>query len=516
MEKLKNRAEGSLSVRGSFIALAILLLTVLGLLGIGSIVVLEQSGSVFTAQTAALDANTRLLVAIGDANLHFKIQIQEWKNLLIRGHQPEERDKYLAAFREEAKAARGHLDEAREIAQETGHETAPLDALKAELDLLESTYLEAAGEVDLGAAEGYRVLDAAVKGKDRAASDAMVALVDDFKAKADEESDEISAQLRRNMTVSATVLIIAAIVGFLIAAATLLFIARAVLRLIGGEPAEMARVMERTAAGQLSSDAGEGGTDQGAFGALGRMTAKLSEIVADVQEAAGQVASGAQQISSSAQSLSAGATEQAAAAEEVSSSMEQMSASIRQNTDNARQTESIARTAAEEARRGGEAVVQTVQAMKDIAARVGIIEEIARQTNLLALNAAIEAARAGEAGKGFSVVASEVRKLAERSQTAAGEIGELSLTSVDIAEQAGTLIGSVVPAIRKTAELVQEIAAASVEQDAGTAQINQALTQLDSVVQKNASNSEELASMSEEMASQAAQLSNTIGYFTVR
>ena len=515
MEKLKNRAEGSLSVRGSFIALAILLLTVLGLLGIGSIVVLEQSGSVFTAQTAALDANTRLLVAIGDANLHFKIQIQEWKNLLIRGHQPEERDKYLAAFREEAKAARGHLDEAREIAQETGHETAPLDALKAELDLLESTYLEAAGEVDLGAAEGYRVLDAAVKGKDRAASDAMVALVDDFKAKADEESDEISAQLRRNMTVSATVLIIAAIVGFLIAAATLLFIARAVLRLIGGEPAEMARVMERTAAGQLSSDAGEGGTDQGAFGALGRMTAKLSEIVADVQEAAGQVASGAQQISSSAQSLSAGATEQAAA-EEVSSSMEQMSASIRQNTDNARQTESIARTAAEEARRGGEAVVQTVQAMKDIAARVGIIEEIARQTNLLALNAAIEAARAGEAGKGFSVVASEVRKLAERSQTAAGEIGELSLTSVDIAEQAGTLIGSVVPAIRKTAELVQEITAASVEQDAGTAQINQALIQLDSVVQKNASNSEELASMSEEMASQAAQLSNTIGYFTVR
>jgi len=195
--------------------------------------------------------------------------------------------------------------------------------------------------------------------------------------------------------------------------------------------------------------------------------------------------------------------------------MEQMASNIRQNADNAMQTEKIAMKSSEDAREGGQAVAETVSAMKDIAEKISIIEEIARQTDLLALNAAIEAARAGEHGKGFAVVASEVRKLAERSQTAAGEISKLSSASVEVAEKAGEMLAKLVPDIQKTAELVQEISAASNEQNAGAEQINKAIQQLDQVIQQNASASEEMASTAEELAGQSEQLQNTIGYFKV-
>jgi methyl-accepting chemotaxis protein len=247
--------------------------------------------------------------------------------------------------------------------------------------------------------------------------------------------------------------------------------------------------------------------------ALRHMIAKLGEVVGQVQSGAENVASGAEELSATTESLSQGATEQAASVEEISSSMEAMAANIRQNTDNARQTAQIALKTAQDARDGGEAVAATVAAMKQIAEKIGIIEEIARQTNLLALNAAIEAARAGEHGKGFAVVAAEVRKLAERSGNAAGEISELSGTSVAIAEQAGGLLARIVPDIQHTAELIQEITASTVEQNAGAAQINKAIQQLDQVVQQNASASEEMASTAEELSSQAMQLQQTISYF---
>ncbi|GLI39771.1 HAMP domain-containing protein [Geobacter hydrogenophilus] len=249
--------------------------------------------------------------------------------------------------------------------------------------------------------------------------------------------------------------------------------------------------------------------------AMANMVEKLKIVVADVKSASDNVASGSQELSSSSEEMSQGATEQAAAAEEASSSMEQMSSNIRQNADNAQQTEKIALKSATDAKEGGKAVIQTVNAMKEIAGKISIIEEIARQTNLLALNAAIEAARAGEHGKGFAVVAAEVRKLAERSQKAAGEISELSATSVDVAEKAGEMLERLVPDIQRTAELVQEISAACKEQDTGAEQINKAIQQLDTVIQQNASASEEMASTSEELASQAEQLQATIGFFKV-
>jgi methyl-accepting chemotaxis protein len=248
---------------------------------------------------------------------------------------------------------------------------------------------------------------------------------------------------------------------------------------------------------------------------LSAMVKKLAEVVSEIQVAADNVASGSQQLSASSEEMSQGATEQAASAEEASSSMEQMAANIKQNADNASQTEKIALKSSEDAMAGGKAVSETVSAMKQIAQKISIIEEIARQTDLLALNAAIEAARAGEHGKGFAVVASEVRKLAERSQMAAGEISRLSGTSVEVAEKAGDMLTRILPDIQKTAELVQEISAASKEQNTGADQVNKAIQQLDQVIQQNASASEEMASTSEELSSQAEQLQETISYFKI-
>jgi methyl-accepting chemotaxis protein len=250
--------------------------------------------------------------------------------------------------------------------------------------------------------------------------------------------------------------------------------------------------------------------------ALAKMVKRLSEVVIEVKGSADNVAAGAEHLSESSQQLSQGATEQASSIEEVSSSMEEMSSNIKQTADNATQTERIALKAASDAKEGGEAVGRTVDAMKQIAGKISIIEEISRQTNLLALNAAIEAARAGEHGKGFAVVASEVRKLAERSQRAAGEITELSGSSVKVAEKAGELLSRILPDVQKTSELVQEITTASREQDSGSAQINKALQQLDQVIQENAAGAEESSSTSEELASQAVQLQSAIAFFKVQ
>lgn len=250
--------------------------------------------------------------------------------------------------------------------------------------------------------------------------------------------------------------------------------------------------------------------------ALLQMAEVLNDVIRQVMVAADNVSSGSQALSAASQEMSQGATEQAASAEEASSSIEEMTANIRQNADNAMQTEKIAISAARDAAEGGQAVIETVHAMKEIAAKINIIEEISRQTNLLALNAAIEAARAGEHGKGFAVVAAEVRKLAERSQVAAAEINKLSASSVDVADRAGQKLREMVPNIQRTAELVQEIAAASREQDTGASQISKAIQQLDQVIQQNASATEEMASTAEELSGQSEQLSQMVAFFSVK
>jgi len=315
--------------------------------------------------------------------------------------------------------------------------------------------------------------------------------------------------------------IVIGIAGFLLGFVVIFFIANT-----------LARPIRLTTQAILQFSNGEfsfQGMDRSKFFALERRTDELgdivramrtlsesmSEIVTNIKSAAYQVASGSNQVSSTSQDLSQGSAEQASSGEEVSSSMEEMASMVKQNADNAAATEAIALKAARNAEIGGKAVADAVKAMNEIAEKIGIVQEIARQTNLLALNAAIEAARAGDAGKGFAVVASEVRKLAEHSQKAAGEITELAKSSLEISSQAGKLIDEIVPDIKKTADLIQEIASSSREQNSGLEQINEALLQLDQVIQRNATSSEQLASMAEQLTGQAASLNSTIEFFKI-
>ena len=289
---------------------------------------------------------------------------------------------------------------------------------------------------------------------------------------------------------------------------------RHLLRQLGGEPGYVARIADSVAAGDLAVEVLLRRNDTtSALASMKQMSNKLALVIGEVRGAADQLSGASGQISSTAQTISQAVSTQAASVEQTSASLEQMTSSISQNTDNARITDGMASQSALGAAEGGKAVAQTVEAMKRIADKVRIIDDIAYQTNLLALNAAIEAARAGEHGKSFAVVASEVRKLAERSSIAAQEIGQLAGSSVEMAERAGKLLDDIVPSIRKTADLVKEIAAASQEQASGVGQVNAAVGQLNQATQQNACASEELAATAEQMNGQAEQLQQLVGYF---
>jgi len=325
------------------------------------------------------------------------------------------------------------------------------------------------------------------------------------------EATKDTREARTTYASARTLIIELVVAGLVLALLAAEFIVRRIVRPLH----EVAALLGRVAEGDLTGQVVVSGRDE--IGIMARATnntvGKLFEIVTSVVAAADGLSNAASQVSGASQSLSQSTTQQAASVEETSASIEEMTSSIGQTSTNAKITDGIAGKAATEAGEGGAAVQQTVQAMKDIAARIAIIDDIAFQTNMLALNATIEAARAGEHGKGFAVVATEVGKLAERSQVAAQEIGHLATASVSTAERAGGLLQNIVPGVARTSDLVQEIAAASGEQSAGLAQINTAMTQMNHVTQQNASSSEELAATAEEMLGQAGALQDTMRFF---
>jgi methyl-accepting chemotaxis protein len=404
-------------------------------------------------------------------------------------------------------------------------------------------------------AEALRILSEEYQPKSGALRDALESFADEEIRLNEEDAKDAHSSFE-----SARTLMIGLGTGaVLLAALAAFFVTRSILGLLGGEPAYAAKLLTTVSHGKFDVEVETKSGDDSSMlfavrsmierlrssiedvvttmravsegdltrtidkeheGSFGEMKVyvndtvlKLSAIISEVNSAADSLSSAAEEVSTTAQSLSQAASEQAAGVEETSASIEEMTASIAQNTDNAKVTDSMASKAADEATEGGDAVRETVSAMKQIAQKIGIIDDIAYQTNLLALNAAIEAARAGEHGKGFAVVAAEVRKLAERSQVAAQEIGTVASGSVELAEKAGRLLDQMVPSIRKTSDLVQEISAASQEQSSGVSQINSAVTQLSQTTQQNAASSEELAATAEEMSSQAEQLQQTMAFF---
>jgi methyl-accepting chemotaxis protein len=448
-----------------------------------------------------------------DVELHFKRQVQEWKDTLLRGYKPSDFSKYNGNFMNEESEVQSTAKELKTVLTKLDLDTTKVDDFMKKHAELGVKYRDALSHYGSGDIESAHKVDDLVKGIDREPTD----LVDSIAVSMQKKEEEAFSTLMKNAADKYGAIFFSSIImialGTVLGTVTSLLFIRGITRPLN----EAVAVSNNLSEGNLDIHIEVQSKDETGqlLQAMKNMVEKLKEIVADVKSASDNVASGSQELSSGSEEMSQGASEQASSVEEVSSSMEQMVSNIRQNADNAQQTEKIALKSAGDARESGKAVSATVTAMKDIAGKISIIEEIARQTNLLALNAAIEAARAGEHGKGFAVVASEVRKLAERSQAAAGEITELSSMSVQVAEKAGEMLERLVPDIQKTAELVQEINAASAEQNSGAEQINKAIQQLDQVVQQNAGSAEEMSSTAEELSSQAEHLQSTIEFFRV-
>lgn len=504
----------NVSLKFKILLLSALIVLGLATLGITAYLQIRSYNAIVDDTATHSQRRSNILVEIQGAAINFKTQVQEWKNILLRGNDAAQFTKYVDGFTKAEGTVQKHFAAALAFQKEEG---VPMDAvllLQKEHTELGRNYREALKNFDQENPNAGKVVDKLVSGMDREASRQMQDLADATTSGFDQFLLDSKATTEKIYNDTVSLLLIICLGASAIIIALMIFIFRDMFNILGGEPAYTASVVSQVANGNLNIDIQlKKGDNTSLLASVANMSKQLSEIIGDVRSSADALSSASEEVNATAQSLAKGASVQAASVEETSASMEEMSASISQNSENAKITDGMAQKAARDAATGGDAVMGTVEAMQKIAERISVIDDIAYQTNLLALNAAIEAGRAGEHGRGFAVVASEVRKLAERSQVAAQEIGTLALDTVRRAELAGTMLKDMVPAICKTADLVQEIAAASAEQNVGVSQINGAIGQVSQTLQQNAAASEELSSTSEEMSTQAIRLQESMTYF---
>jgi methyl-accepting chemotaxis protein len=477
----------------------IALLLVATLFGINSLSTTNRD------MNAMVDGPAVRLQAAQQLNIHMLNVVRAEKNMVLVDS-PEEVKTLEASIEKEKRAFEALLTKAEGLATAEGRPKwqALGSAWERMISAHDRVYALAIADNDVQAA-------AVSMGDGRKAVTEASAQVQELVELSQAQMDAATDKADADFSTVRTSLIVLTVVSLLIAAGAAVYISMAVSKGLN----RASDAVKSVADGDLTKTVEITTKDEigDLLGHVNIMIERLRGVVSDAISASENVSAGSQELSAASEQVSQGATEQASSAEEASASMEEMASNIKQNADNAAQTEKIARQSAKDAEVSGEAVNRAVEAMRTIAEKITIVQEIARQTDLLALNAAVEAARAGEHGRGFAVVASEVRKLAERSQTAATEIGAVSSDTVRAAQSAGEMLTSLVPNIRKTAELVSEISAACREQDIGASQINEAIQQLDKVTQQNASASEQMSATSEELAAQAEELQTSIAYF---
>ena len=518
----------NLKIRVRLGALGGFFLVALLVVGIGGWSALQASGARGELAMQEAETLTDAIDKARGAQVEFKIQVQEWKNILLRGNDPVQFDKYSAAFKKSGEATRAALLSVNALLARLGVRTPLVDEALQEHATLGASYLAALQKYDSANADSAHVVDALVKGMDRPPTKKIDDIVDFIQAQSSTMMKATSAQQaasQRQATLGlAGVLVLTIVVGALLMAW--------LVRSITGPLTDAVNIARVVASGDLSTHIVTGGSDEIGMlmQSLKQMHDRLADIVGKVRVGTDAINFAAAEIAQGNQDLSARTEEQASSLEETAASMEQLTGTVRENGNNASQASTLAGAAQGVALRGGAAMAQVTATMSAINAAstrivdiIGVIDGIAFQTNILALNAAVEAARAGEQGRGFAVVASEVRNLAQRSAAAAKEIKELIGASVGQVEAGSRMVGAagstmqeVVDSVQRVTAIVADIAVASGAQNAGISQINDAIAQMDSVTQQNAALVEQAAAAAEAMQQQAMRLADAVSIFKLR